>query len=115
MFDRSELNMFSESITIAKTIKEYLILTDQTKVFKSYLEHNLTVELSELYELASNTKLFICSPTLASIINLIKMRLNYTTADDIENNPTGKFCTATTALVNNVQLRIIDIIEEAFL
>ncbi len=112
------MNMFNEPIILAKIIKGYLENKNLTKSFKHYFDQVLSPELSELYEMASNTKLFICSPSLSTLLNLIKMRLDCDQLEEIENKSTSncdKYCSNVSSTMNAVQSTILSIVTEAFL
>lgn len=77
--------MFMEPKILAKIIQSYLTSKDSIRAkLRPHLSSCLSPELVELYELASNSKLFICQPDLQSIINLAKMRVVQAEIEEIE-------------------------------
>lgn len=109
--------MFKEPIILAKVIKEYLVTHKLENSFQTYFEQNLTPQLSEMYELASNTKLYICSPTLSTIVNVSRMRLNsdQIDEDDMLNSSHDIFCTTNISIGSAIQSIVLNILTESLL
>jgi hypothetical protein len=96
--------MYSEPVVLSRIVSKAVSFSSPGE-YRQYFDQSLTGNLVDLYESASNSKLFYCNPTLNDIIDVIKKKED---AEGIVNR--NKTCLSTSV---NIQLHVYSVIRKS--